>query len=238
MSIENRMFYFPQLTEHGQTVIITGEEQHHLEKVMRCTVGDEIRATDGRGMFFSCIVRFMNKRECGIEAVSSVQKTPYPISIHMYGAVTKRDKYEWLIEKGTESGILHFTPVICERNKEYARGEKIERYEKIAIAAMKQSRRPFLPIIYPPVDVQTLVKQQIVGNIYILAFGAPYFSQSDAACPAVALVIGPEGGFTEKEEKLLLTKQAQPRAFGEYTLKTETAALKAAMLINHYGGEF
>ncbi len=238
MSIDNRLFYFNHIGNVGDIVEINDEERYHLEKVLRCKVGDVIHATDGNGSFSDCRIAVLEKKKCAVEVLSKTYASEYPLRIHLFCAITKRDKFEWLIEKSTESGIYSITPLLCERNREYAKREKVERYEKIAASAMKQSRRPFLPHINSIHTCADVVALPYPEEVYILTFGATHFTSRDGRCKECGLIIGPEGGFTAAEESLFFTWGASGRGFGEYTLKTETAALKAIMLLNHYRGEF
>lgn len=237
MSIENRLFYLPNISLVGETIAIDDEERYHVVNVLRSKVGDTLRATDGRGAFYQCRIVSIDKKTCSVEITTKEIAPAYPLRIHLFCAVTKRDKFEWLIEKAVESGIASITPIICDRNREYAKKEKHERYEKIAAVALKQSRRPFMPALQPLTTIKDALPL-MKGRIYLLSFDGTPFVAQDGLAGDVSLCIGPEGGFTVDEERSIAECGAHARSFGTYTLKTETAALKALMLLNHYGGEF
>lgn len=237
MSIENRLFYLPNCSTIGDVIEVDDEERYHIVNVLRSKIGDTIRATDGRGVFYQCRITSIDKKTCSVEILSKEIAPEYPLRIHLFCAATKRDKFEWLIEKAVESGVSSITPIICERNREYAKKEKMERYEKIVVGALKQSRRPFLPAVYPMSSLKDALPV-MKGRIYLLSFEGTPFVAHDGVAGDVSLCIGPEGGFTDEEERMIAAHNACLRSFGVYTLKTETAALKAILLLNHYGGEF
>jgi 16S rRNA (uracil1498-N3)-methyltransferase len=154
--------------------------------------------------------------------------------------VTKRDKWEWLIEKGVEMGVTSFIPLISERNREYAKGieKKKERFEKIAIAAMKQSKRCLLPSIKDAIFIKDIGSYIMPQSTYLLSFSGTEFEKSDINSKDFFLIVGPEGGFSEKEEDFLTHLGVKKKSLGIYTLKTETAALKSLSLITHFAGNF
>src|SRR5438105_4005870 len=117
------------------------EESHHLFKVLRHAVGDELMVTDGKGKLIRAKIIQEHKKSGELQTIEVVKVEPQPSpTIHIAIAPTKNiDRFEWFLEKATEIGITEITPIICtrsERNK-----IKHERLEKILVGAMKQSLR-------------------------------------------------------------------------------------------------
>ncbi len=127
-------------------IIIEGEEYSHITKVMRHTMNDKLYVTDGDGNIYSCLINKINKNniELGIENVLSYENRLKNI----YFCIPKlknNDRLEFALEKCTELGIINF--VIFESERTISRANKIERWKKILLSAMKQSLHSFLPKI-------------------------------------------------------------------------------------------
>src|SRR6185436_2569681 len=121
------------------------EESHHLFKVMRHAVGDEVMVRDGKGKLIRAKITQEHKKNCVLQIIELVKQEPQPSpTIHVAIAPTKNiDRFEWFLEKATEIGITEISPIICQRSER----DKIkpERLQKILIGAMKQSLRLWLP---------------------------------------------------------------------------------------------
>ncbi len=238
----DRKIYIKELTTDKQEYKVKGREKKHLD-VLRVKSGDIIWATDGKGNDFKLRIEKNTSDYTYITIKKHERRPPYPIKINLFFGFTKRKKWEWLIEKGTELGVASFTPVITKRNEQYSKGlykkKKQERFKKKLISAMKQSRRSYLPQINPPIKIDKLVKNKVFNNLFILSFDGKRWNDSDLKdTKIIDLLVGPEGGFTENEKRMLSEIDSKLRNFGNYTLKTETACLKAISLITYFKGDF
>ncbi|TYB31527.1 MAG: 16S rRNA (uracil(1498)-N(3))-methyltransferase [Candidatus Mcinerneyibacterium aminivorans] len=239
----DRKFYVQNLSKKDKIVKIHDEEKQHLE-VLRPSLKDKFWATNGKGLDFLCKIIKMNKKFFEVEVLKVKENKKYPLYLHLFFGVTKRKKWEWLIEKATEMGVLEFTPLITKNNQQYAKGfykeKKLERFKRKVVAAMKQSRRSFLPKINKPVKFSTLQNHDTkIKNSFVLSFDGIKWKKKDVEkSKKLNLIVGPEGGFTEKEVKILEDKDAKLRNIGIYTLKTETAALKAVSLLTYFKEDF
>ena len=242
MSAENRLFYLDNtpIPESG-SLVISGEETKHI-KVMRPETGSLINITDGRGTYAVCRVDAVGREEIAAHLVKRSVKHAYPVEITVAFALTKRGKWETIIEKCTEMGALRFIPLITARNAQFAKGQmkRRERIERIAVSAMKQSRRVYKPLVEDPVDVKNLfTRVNSEDKILLLSFGGSGTIDIDRGrYRNVTIVMGPEGGFLDTEEELIREHDTELLSFGEYTLKTETAAIKAVSLVTHIYGDF
>src|SRR5690606_37793771 len=148
---------------------------------------------------------------------------------HIAIAPTKmNDRLEWFVEKAIEIGVQEITPIICDNSERKVL--KIERIQKIAIAAMKQSLQYYLPKIYEPIAYQKFMQQDFVEtNLYIS--DCEEDTDLKHLCSFIhrhkinIVVIGPKGDFSEKKISLAKSKDFQPVSLGHNRLQTEPAAL-------------
>ena len=237
---ERRFFYDPEPGSDGG--VLTADEAAHALRVLRLGAGDPLHVIDGRGNLIAATITETTRHECRYHADHvEHHDRPWPYPIHLSVAPTKNiDRMEWLVEKATEIGVDRITFLDCQFSER--RVIKPERLRKIAIAAMKQSHKLYLPQID---DMQPFARffDQSQGPTFIAhcyddgdllgPAGKPFLldalSHSDAPCLTVA--IGPEGDFSAEEVRLALSKGSQPVSLGTSRLRTETAALVAVHLM-------
>ena len=235
----HRLFFLDELGAAAEEVEITGEEYRHI-RVLRPRPGDRVALTDGEGHLALCRLERMGQESCsGI--IEEKETVPfYPVKITLAFAPTKRDKWEWLVEKATENGVVSFVPLITKRNREYAREftRKADRFSKIMREAVKQSKRAWLPRMAPPLHLDKEIDFFTKFDTIALMNpgGRDFSAYSWAGNHTVAVAVGPEGGWDEEEVRALRLQGARECALGDYILKTETAALKAAFLIQYLCG--
>jgi len=153
--------------------------------------------------------------------------------LHIAIAPTKNnDRYEWFLEKATESGIHQITPIKCQRSER--RNVKAERYQKVLKTAMKQSLSATLPIITELTDFQTFTKKEYSNfEKYIAWCGAndlPNLKEKITPKKNQLFLIGPEGDFTKEEFEIAKANGFQPITFGDMRLRTETAGVYCSMI--------
>ena len=191
-----------------------------------------IPLTDGAGRLARAEITHLEKKKATLVIRELTEKPAPSPEVHLFVAPTKQiDRMEWLVEKGTEIGVAgfhFFTSYHSER-----RVIRKDRLEQIALAAMKQSNRLHLPVIHPLIPWRdALVKAGTYPVRLIAQAGGPIHLTTRAATKApVALLIGPEGDFSEQEIQEALMAGFTKVQLGEYRLRTETAALIAAALI-------
>lgn len=210
------------------SVIIRGDDFHHITRVMRHSAGDEIFVTNGEGKIFSCSI----SSTTGNELAAQVEKE-YSFE-NKFGNITfclpklkSSDRFEFALEKAAELGVVNF--MIFNSARTVAKGSKIERWNKIAVAAMKQSLRSYLPVI-----------SEVKGLIDIVSFGGELvaFEQNSSlnltdlrinGKKNYYFIFGPEGGLDGNELSLFNDQQLFNLAGNR--LRSETAVIKAASLL-------
>lgn len=222
-------FYAPDI-ETTQT--LPEGDSAHCVRVLRMKEGDEVEAIDGRGHRFRCSLTEAHPKHARVRII---EKSDMPLcwTEHITVAVapTKNmDRMEWMVEKLTEIGVNRIIPVLCHRSER--KEIKRERLEKIAVAAMKQSLKSFLPEICPMTPLRQIVDSFPETERFI-AYCDPsvprrLLSREYQPGKDAIVLIGPEGDFDPDEIHAALAAGWIPVSLGDNRLRTETAAIVAA----------
>lgn len=220
-------FHCPELGT--DTVVLPEEEAHHATHVLRLRAGDRIGLLDGHGTTAVGELIEVGKR---LVRVNVLERTKHPperaARIHLAVAPTKHaDRFEWFVEKAVEVGVDRITPLLTERTERQKL--RTDRLERIAVAAMKQSQRAWLPQVDAPIPLPELLRADLPGQRCFgwcmgehQALMALYTPTTDAV-----VAIGPEGDFTVEEAERLRSAGFAAVSIGTARLRTETAALAA-----------
>ncbi len=228
-----QLFYNPNITETSKNFDFDKEESNHITKVLRKNSGDILNITNGKGWLFNAKLTSVTAKKCSVTILESHLKPVPKTKVHLAVAPTKmNDRYTWFLEKATEIGITEITPVICEHSERKIL--KIERFNKILQAAMKQSLQCYLPKLNNPISFKDFIATSNASQKFI----AHCEESSKTALKAeltintdVTLLIGPEGDFSTNEIKMALQHQYIPVTLGNTRLRTETAAIVACHTI-------
>ena len=202
------------------------EEARHAIKVLRVQPGDQISITDGKGYLYQARVVSISKTECKFEITDTRFLPKNNYQIHLGVAPTKSmDRMEWMVEKLTELGVDEISFVNCFHSERDS--IKIERLEKKAVAAIKQSKQTWLPSILPIQNFE--VALPFHGNKYIAHLSDSQRQNLNAAPrhAAYKVLIGPEGDFSADEVEMATSHGYQMVTLGNTVLRTETAAFAA-----------
>lgn len=205
------------------------EESAHCVKVLRHRAGDEVWVTDGQGTLYKCRIDVANSKACELTVLESEVKPPFKHYLHMAVAPTKNaDRFEWFVEKATELGISEITPIICEHSERQK--IRVDRLERLAVAASKQSLKCYLPKINEPCTAMEIIENSAEEQRFIMHCDEgekPHLYNALKTNCSTLLMIGPEGDFSKKEVSKALEKGFREATLGEERLRTETAALAA-----------
>ena len=222
-----QLYHHPDLS--SSPLLWEGPEFHHATQVMRQGHGSIVHLTDGKGHLEEAVILNPDRKECLVEIVLVTAQAPVYPAVHLFVAPTKQmDRMEWLIEKATEIGVQAFHPFTSYHSER--RILRHDRLQHIALSAMKQSNRCYLPEVYPLTDWKSVLNTAMdlphkfiahaSGNVALKALPAPK--------EKVALLIGPEGDFSDQELEEAISAGFTRVHLGAYRLRTETAALMAA----------
>jgi len=221
--------FAPDLTPAGATYQLSEDESKHAVRVLRLNEGDAIDLLDGRGGLYTATVADANPKRCQLRITHHETVPPRPYFTHVAVAPTKNlDRMEWFVEKAVEVGVERITFLRCARSER--RELKLERLEKIAISALKQSGQAWLPQLDDMADFGAFVAGVVPETTFIAHLeegertALTQVAGQGAGC---CVLIGPEGDFTPQEIALALERGIRPVTLGDSRLRTETAALAA-----------
>jgi 16S rRNA (uracil1498-N3)-methyltransferase len=230
-------FYVPPERIADGSLTIDGGEFHHLAHVLRKKEGDTVTVVDGQGTAMECVIETIGRdaARCGIRAVRERYNEPAVDATVMLPILKNHSRIEWLVEKGTELGVRRFIPVQTVRT--IPRSVRCDRLRKLALSAMKQCLRSFLPLVLEPASLEDVVRdaEGRYERIYVgheAATGAG-LRNGEAAGGRVLILAGPEGGFTGEEIELCRAGGGAVVSLGPRRYRAETAALLMAALIIH-----
>ena len=231
---DTRYFYVPDAASTNE---LPAEEAVHASRVLRLESGDEVFLIDGTGCFFKAQLTLVTKGRCLYDIVERLpQEKTWNGRIAVAMAPTKViDRVEWTLEKATEIGVDEFSLLNCAFSER--RNVKLERLDKIVVAAVKQSRKAWKPLLNDLQPFEDFVNRPRKGAKYI----AHCYAEIDKkdlygellqlnGDEEVTILIGPEGDFSIDEVRLAMSKGYVPVSLGQSRLRTETAALAATMI--------
>jgi 16S rRNA (uracil1498-N3)-methyltransferase len=232
------------LVEHirDNAAELRGDDARHLARVLRAEPGQRYELSDGSGVYLAEITA-VEKDRVTFRVLEPLDAPPTPVRLTLYAALIKFDRFEWLVEKATELGVAAIIPVNAERSgkglMEAAR-KRAERWRRIAHETSQQARRLDAPEIGDPQPLAAV----IAGRA-----GLRYFLDEQPGAPplltaipppterrgqdSIALLTGPEGGWTDAERAAAVASGWTPVSLGPLILRAETAALAAAGILTH-----
>jgi 16S rRNA (uracil1498-N3)-methyltransferase len=239
--MSSRRFYISS-PPAGDQACVEGAEAHHLIHVLRAKAGQSIELLDGSGKVWRGQVATVTADK--VEVQQLLLLTPEPAAaahLILIQALAKADKLEWILQKSTELGIDEIFLLETERSvikivRERLKS-KMERWQKIILAAAKQSRRNILPILHPPLDCPALPQLVKAGLRLFLS----EHEKTQGLKPmlrghqpqSVAYAVGPEGGWTTQEEQLFIANGYLPVTLGDNILRSETAAIAGLAILKY-----
>ncbi|MEZ0538704.1 RsmE family RNA methyltransferase [Fibrella arboris] len=228
------LFYQPTLTPADAAGLLTDDDARHATRTLRLGIGDKIGITDGRGNRYDSVITKADKH-CAFRILGIQSTPPRSFSIRVCVAPTKNlDRIEWFVEKAVELGIERISFFIGQHSER--RVLKLDRIEKIAAAAMKQSLQSWMPILDEAVPFSQMLSSVTEAGRYIahLPANVPVRPLGKQAVQAgrYAVLIGPEGDFSASELQKAEQAGFQLATLGPNRLRTETAALTACQVLN------
>jgi 16S rRNA (uracil1498-N3)-methyltransferase len=225
------LFYQPDLPNGA--LYLDEDEAHHAVKVFRLAEGDSIEVTDGKGTLYTCRITKTEARKCSFEITHKFIQPSKSYFIHIAIAPTKNnDRMEWFVEKATEIGVDQISFLLCQKSER--RNINLERFQKQAISAMKQSHQSFLPLLSPLENFKHIMEQEADQKFiaYVDHENPDHLKDIALKEKKYLILIGPEGDFSKEELNLAEQKGFQKISLGPNRLRSETAGLAACHILN------
>jgi len=234
---EARYFYVPHAAQQHE---LPEEEAVHALRVLRLKAGDEIFLMDGEGAFYRSVVEDTSSKHCHYRIEETMRPLPtWEGRIHLAVAPTKMaERVEWMTEKAVEVGVDRITFLDCRFSERKVL--KLPRMEKIVVAAMKQSRKPWKTELAGMTALQAFLEEprkgrKFIAHCYEEIPRADFFDSITAPAEFqdskdITVLVGPEGDFSIEEVREALAHGFEPVSLGQSRLRTETAGLAAVMM--------
>jgi 16S rRNA (uracil1498-N3)-methyltransferase len=236
-------FFVDEAVSTGR-VVVRGSDLHHLRDVLRLRAGDEVAVADPTGEQAVARVLTVGEDEAALEVVTPLPAVSDP-DVTLFQGLSRGPKMDLVVQKATEIGVRRIVPVVMSRSvvklDAKDRGNRAERWRRIALEAAKQSQRATVPGIDEPVTLEEAAALLETFDVVLVpweeagAGGAPGVGEALRAATAdrasrAAIVIGPEGGMEDGEVARLRAAGAVAVSLGPTILRTETAAIVAVAL--------
>ncbi len=241
--MRNPRIYSPQTLSPNSTLALDADAAHHVSRVLRMQVGDELMLFNGDGGEYRAAIVSIDKKSVRVALRSCDNcERESPLAIHLGIAISKGERMDWVIQKATELGVAQITPLQTERIEVRLSNEREEKklthWQAIAIAACEQCARNRIPAIHSPISLAAWLDSVTADIKFVLHHRSEIALESHAEKPkSIALLIGPEGGLSAAEVVLAEKKKFASLRLGPRVLRTETAPLAAISILQFLWGD-
>lgn len=218
---------------HPGLVTLPPDQAHHARDVLRLTTGDEVELFTPTGETATAQIA-QSTPAAVIVNVTTITSPTARFDLTIASAVPKAARADWMIEKLSELGVARFIPLSTARSVVHPEGQnKIDRWQRLAAEAAKQSRRPGVMQITPLTPLNDVLATLSGPTAYLsTASGCqPLSSILNPPSSSLTLLVGPEGGWTDSEIASFADRHLTPITLGETILRVETAAMAAAAVV-------
>lgn len=241
-------FFTPKELFTDTHAFIKGDDVKHIYRVLRVEAGEKVSINNLCGEEFLGEVEEVNKQEVIIKILEKLDlNNESELEIYLFQGMPKATKMDLIVQKGVELGMSGFIPVITDRVDVKLKGEfkKLDRLNKIALEASKQSKRSHIAKVTAPIEFADALEQMKEMDLIVVpyenatGYGVKSMAKElgDKKFKKVAIMIGPEGGFEEEEIQKLKDINAHIVTLGPRILRTETAGFTCASLLQYEFGD-
>lgn len=226
------LFYTPKISSEQFT--LSEFESKHCARVLRLQVGAIVYLIDGKGGVYKAEITNSHHKNCTLRVLEHKKNFgKRPFSLHIGIAPTKNiSRFEWFLEKATEIGIETITPLLCEHSERKI--IKLERLEKLIVAAMKQSKKAFLPKLNSLKKFNDFISESTENQKFIAhcASELPFLKKEIKPQGEILILVGPEGDFSPAEIELAKRHDFRSIGLSNSILRTETAGIAACHTVS------
>jgi 16S rRNA (uracil1498-N3)-methyltransferase len=236
-------FFAPALDPGDETVLLPRDEAEHLTRVLRLGLGDTVAVFDGRGREFLARVAAADRRDVRVTLLSRIEPPPEPaVPLTLVQAVLKGDKMDEVVRDAVMLGVAAVQPIVTRRTEvtvaALVRGARVDRWRRVALASAKQSRRAVLPEVRMPLTFDNFLDEPPASlRVMLVEPGAangaePLAVLRQERTPADAtLMIGPEGGWEEREWSVARERGLRLMSLGARTLRADAVPVAAISVL-------
>jgi 16S rRNA (uracil1498-N3)-methyltransferase len=236
-------FFAPALDPGDETVTLPKEEGEHLTRVLRLGVGDSVAVFDGRGHEFLGRVSSATRRDVSVQLLSRIRPAEEPfVPLTLAQAVLKGDKMDDIVRDAVMLGVAAIQPLVTKRAETtvaaLVRGARLDRWRRVALASVKQSRRATLPEIRTPQTLANYLDEPSPAlRLMLVEPGAGAGVETlgalrDRPAPSdAAILVGPEGGWVEQEWTLAESRGVRLITLGHRTLRADAVPVAAISVL-------
>ena len=237
-------WFFTDDVISGENYIITGETAKHISKSLRMKCAEQLTLCSADGTQHNCIIESIQQDAVTVKILESCRCEQEPdVKITLFQALPKGDKMEYIIQKAVELGVTQIVPFISSRcisrPDKKSLEKKTQRWQKIAKSAAEQSRRGIIPTVCDTLDFTSAVQEGEKSDRLVIFYegGGERVSEIlDKTEKSVAVFIGSEGGFDEKEVEKIISSGGKAATLGKRILRAETAPLAAVAILMYETG--
>lgn len=235
-------FYTNQRLNAGDDLLLDDAASHHLVKVLRFKPGTRLMLFNGDGADYPAEFIAAEKKRARVSVLEkNIISCESPFAIHLGIGISKGDRMDWVMQKSTEMGVTEITPVFSEFSDLKLKAERLEKkmrhWYQVIISACEQSGRSVLPALNPAITIDVFARDATAYK-WILHPGEPTLKLPAECPPSASLLVGPEGGFSDREVALAKEHGFISAALGPRVLRTETAPLAALSVLQYAFGDF
>lgn len=238
-----RRFFAPKESFDSEKVLLNADETKHLRDVLRLRVGEKVQVFDGEGKEFLCLIESISKKETLLTTIEEI--SPFApksgLELTLAVALLKGEKFDLVVQKAVELGVNNFVPLVTKRCDVKIKNaqdfnKKLERLNRIALEACKQSGRADLMKIAELIDFQNFIETAEGVKVLFSERGGESFADIKPA-KKITAVIGSEGGWEDFEIESAQSKDFQIITFSGRIMRAETAAISIAAILQHRFGD-
>lgn len=230
------LFYVEETQIKESEIVIVGEDVNHMKNVLRMHPGEQVMVCDGKGSNYLCEIESFPEKQVQLSILEKrLADSELPVKLYLFQGLPKSDKMELIIQKAVELGVTEVIPVAMKRSivkieDKKKEAKKLERWQAIAMSAAKQSKRGIIPNVHSVLSYGEALNYAKDMDLKLF----PYENAKDidksrelvATAPnrkSIAIFIGPEGGFDDKEIEKVTAIGGEIITLGKRILRTETA---------------
>ena len=245
--MEENRFYHSENLELKHVVELGAQTHIHATKVLRLKVGDQFALFNGDGFDYVAKVIEISKHKTFVEIIDKYEVNhESPLKITLAQGLAAGDKMDWIIQKAVELGVHAIQPLLTERSiiklDQERTDKKLEHWKTVAISACEQTGRSVVPAILNPLHLNQWLSKEILTTDNLKLILTPSKAQNinhlNKPSNSIVFMVGPEGGFSEKEMALATNHAFIPVNFGQRILRTETAPIVALSILQNLWGDF